>query len=133
MTLRHEDITRQIIRAFYTVYNALGHGFLEKAYEKALAIELRKMGLDVVQQAPITIYYAGQVIGEYYADLLVAGTVIVEIKAAQKLIKQHEAQLLNYLKATPYEVGLLLNFGPKPDFKRRIYDNEKKGLPTWLR
>ncbi len=131
MALRHEDITRQIIRAFYTVYNALGHGFLEKAYENALAIELRKMNLDVVQQAPITIYYAGQVIGEYYADLLVADTIIVEIKAVQKLVEQHEAQLLHYLKATPYEVGLLLNFGPKPDFKRRIYDNEKKGLPAW--
>ncbi len=131
MTLRHEDITRQIIRAFYTIYNALGHGFLEKAYENALVIELRKMDLDAVQQAPITIYYAGQVIGEYYADLLVADTVIVEIKAVQKLVEQHEAQLLNYLKATPYEVGLLLNFGPKPEFKRRIYDNEKKGLPAW--
>jgi len=131
--LRHENITRQIIKAFYAVYNALGYGFLEKVYENALAIELRKMGLHVMQQASITVYYAGQVVGEYYADLLVADAVIVEIKAVQKLTEQHEAQLLNYLKATPYEVGLLLNFGPKPDFKRKIYDNERKGLPTWRR
>jgi len=131
MLIKHEQLTEQIIKAFYTVYHALGYGFLEKVYENALAIELRKMGLAVVQQAAIKVYYAGAVVGEYYADLLVADAVIVEIKAVQALLKEHEAQLLNYLKATPYEVGLLLNFGPKPDIKRKVYDNERKGGLGW--
>ena len=126
--MKHGELTEQIIRAFYNVYNTLGYGFLEKVYENALAIELRKMGLAAVQQAPIMVYYAGAVVGEYYADLLVADAVIVEIKAARGLAAEHEAQLLNYLKATPYEVGLLLNFGPKPELMRKVYDNERKGV-----
>ena len=89
------------------------------------------MRLKVVQQAEIKVYYAGVVVGEYYADLLVADAVIVEIKAARTLLAEHEAQLLNYLKATPYEVGLLLNFGPKPEIKRKVYDNERKGGFGW--
>ena len=89
------------------------------------------MRLKVVQQAEIKVYYAGVVVGEYYADLLVADAVIVEIKAVRALLKEHEAQLLNYLKATPYEVGLLLNFGPKPEIKRKVYDNERKGGLGW--
>ena len=131
MIVKHEQLTKQIIQAFYTVYNALGYGFLEKVYENALAIELRKMGLTVIQQAEIKVYYTGVLVGKYYADLLVAGAVIVEIKAVQELLKAHEAQLLNYLKSTPYEVGLLLNFGPKPGIKRKIYDNERKGSRSW--
>jgi len=127
MLIKHEQLTEQIIRAFYTVYHTLGYGFLEKVYENSLAIELRKMGLAVVQQAEIKVYYAGVVVGEYYADLLVADAVIVELKAARALLAEHEAQLLNYLKATPYEVGLLLNFGPKPEIRRKVYDNERKG------
>ncbi len=127
VALKHEELTEQIIRAFYTVYHTLGYGFLEKVYENALAIELRKMGLTAVQQAPITVFYAGTVVGEYYADLLVSDAVIVEIKAARALAAEHEAQLLNYLKATTYEVGLLLNFGPKPEIRRKVYDNERKG------
>ncbi len=90
------------------------------------------MGLQVVQQAEIAVYYAGEVVGEYLADLLVAGVVIVEIKAVRILAEEHEAQLLNYLRATPYEVGLLLNFGPKPGFKRRVYDNTRKTTATWV-
>ena len=93
------------------VYNTLGYGFLEKVYGNALAIELCKLRLDVVQEARIAVCYDGEVVGEYFADLLVAGAVIVELKAARRLLEKHEAQLLNYLKATPYEVGLLLNFG----------------------
>ena len=127
MLIKHEQLTEQIIQAFYTVYHTLGYGFLEKVYENSLAIELRKMGLAVVQQAEIKVYYAGVVVGEYYADLLVADAVIVELKAARALLAEHEAQLLNYLKATPYEVGLLLNFGPKPEIRRKVYDNERKG------
>jgi GxxExxY protein len=131
MLVKHEQLTEQIIKGFYTVYRALGYGFLEKVYENSLAIELRKMRLEVVQQAQIKVYYTGVAVGEYYADLLVADAVIVEIKAVRALLKEHEAQLLNYLKATPYEVGLLLNFGPKPEIKRKVYDNERKGGLGW--
>ena len=133
MLVKHEQLTGQIIKAFYTVYHALGYGFLEKVYENSLAVELRKMKLEVVQQAEIKVYYAGVVVGEYYADLLVADAVIVEIKAVRALLAEQEAQLLNYLKATPYEVGLLLNFGPKPEIKRKVYDNERKVGLGWRR
>jgi GxxExxY protein len=129
---KHHDTTELIIRAFYSVYNTLGYGFLEKVYENAMVLELTRIGLKVVQQAPIHVYYAGEVVGEYFADLLVADAVIVELKAVQMLAAGHEAQLLNYLKATPYEVGLLLNFGPKPQIKRRAYDNDRKGGLLWV-
>ena len=131
--MKHDDITKQIIKAFYTVYGVLGYGFLEKVYENALAIELRKLGLKVAQQAQIVVYYDGHEVGVYQADLLVADAVIVELKASRALAPEHEAQLLNYLKATPYEVGLLLNFGPKPQIKRKIYDNARKGELKWTR
>ena len=131
METKHKDLTELIIKAFYTVYNSLGYGFLEKVYENALAIELRALGLKVEQQARITVYYAGQVVGEYFADLLINETVIVELKASRAIAPEHEAQLLNYLKATSYEVGLLLNFGPEPQIKRKVYDNERKGSLNW--
>ncbi|MGA9348991.1 MAG: GxxExxY protein [Anaerolineae bacterium] len=122
----HEEITGAIIKAFYMVYNTLGYGFLEKVYENALVHELTKLGLKVCQQMPIKVYYAGQLVGEYFADLVVEGCVIVEIKAAESLRPEHAAQLLNYLKATEIEVGLLLNFGPKPEFTRKIFTNDRK-------
>ena len=131
--MKHNDITELIIKAFYTVYGVLGYGFLEKVYENALAIELRKLGLKVVQQAQIVVYYDGHEVGVYQADLLVADAVIVELKATRALAPEHEAQLLNYLKATPYEVGLLLNFGPRPQIRRKVYDNERKGKLSWVR
>lgn len=114
------DITEKVIGAFYDVYNELGYGFLEKVYENALAMALRSTELDIRQQAPISVTFRGTTVGEYFADLLVENCVIVEIKAAEKLSPSHEAQLLNYLKATRVEVGLLVNFGPSPDFKRRV-------------
>jgi len=132
MTAKHKALTQQIIGAFYTVYNTLGYGFLEKVYENALAIELRALGLKVEQQARIAVYYAGEVVGEYYADLLINDTVILELKATRTIAPEHEAQLLNYLKATPFEVGLLLNFGPEPQIKRKTYDNERKGEMAWV-
>jgi len=132
LDFKHTDVTELIIKAFYKVYNTLGYGFLEKVYRNALAIELRQLGLEVVPEARILVYYDGEVIGEYFADLLVAGVVIVELKAAKKLVEAHEAQLLNYLKATPYEVGLLLNFGPQPEIKRKAFDNSRKGSLRWL-
>ncbi len=95
MDFKHTDITELIIKAFYKVYNTLGYGFLEKIYGNALAIELRNLGLEVIQEARIVVYYDGQAVGEYFADLLVAGVVIVELKAVKKLLEEHEAQLLN--------------------------------------
>ena len=123
---KHSKLTEEIIGAFFTVYNALGYGFLEKAYANALKLELVKRGLKVNQEFPIVVRYLDQVVGEYYADLVVNDLVIVEIKATKTLLQEHEAQMLNYLKATPYEVGLLLDFGPKPEQKRRSFDNSRK-------
>jgi len=129
---KHSKTTDTILKGFYTVYNTLGYGFLEKVYSNALALELRKLGLTVVQESRIAVHYAGLVVGEYFADLVVNDAVIVELKAAKTLAAEHEAQLLNYLKATPYEVGLLLNFGPKPQIKRKAFDNARKGSMSWL-
>jgi len=123
---KHSDLTEQIIGAFYAVYSALGYGFLENVYVKALMIELKRRGMKVDDEFQINVYYLGQQIGEYYADLIVNELDILEIKAVKNLVDEHEAQLLNYLKATPYEVGLLLNFGPKPETKRRSFDNTRK-------
>jgi GxxExxY protein len=123
---KHSDITEQILAAFYTVYSALGYGFLEKVYKNALKIELEKHGLKVNKEYEIQVCYSCEIVGEYFADLIVADRVIVEVKAVKVLAQEHEAQLLNYLKATPYEVGLLLNFGPKPEQKRRSFDNDRK-------
>ena len=127
---KHSEITERILAAFYAVYPSLGYGFLEKIYVRALMVELERRGLKVLHEFPIKVYYAGQLIGEYFADLIVNDAVIVEVKATKVLLDEHEAQLLNYLKATPYEVGLLLNFGPKPQQKRRSFDNTRK--EWWL-
>src|SRR5439155_18635114 len=121
--------TEKILKAFYHVYNVLGYGFHEKVYENALVITPRKMGLRVQPQAPIKVYFEGEQVGEYFADLLVEDCVIVELKAAEGTVEEHEAQLLNYLKATKREVGLLLNFGPKPEVKRKVFDNSRKTPP----
>ena len=127
----HEEITSQIIAAFYVVYNTLGYGFLEKVYENALALELQKRGLRVSRQVSIQVHYEGQVVGTYFADILVEGKVVLELKAAEDIVKAHENQLVNYLKATDLEVGLILNFGPEPGFKRKIFTNTRKpGLKT---
>lgn len=130
---KHKDITELIIKAYYTVYNALGYGFLEKVYVAALIIEMQNLGLEVARNVVVPVYYSGQVAGEYFADLVVGGVVIVEVKAARALAPEHEAQLLNYLRATPYEVGLLFNFGPKAQFKRLVYDNARKPSATWMK
>lgn len=118
---KHTEITEPIIRAFYKVYNILGYGFLEKVYENALFVELEAMGLSVEKQKPITVYYEDEIVGEYFADLVVEEHVIVELKASKALRKEHEFQLINYLKATEIEVGLLLNFGEKPELKRKVF------------
>ena len=120
---KHRGVTEQIIRIFFKVYNVLGYGFLEKLYESAIMIELREAGIPAASQHPIEVHYNKELIGEYYADILVDDKVIVEIKATRTLAPEHEAQLLNYLKATDIEVGLLLNFGPEPQIKRKALDN----------
>ena len=121
---KHNGITEGIIRAFYKVYNTLGYGFLEKVYENSLFYELVKAGYLVEKQKRIKVYYEDIEVGEYYADLIVDDLVIIEIKAGEGLIEEHEYQLINYLKATDKEIGLLLNFGKKPQFKRKIFSNK---------
>lgn len=124
MQFKHQEITDKIIKAYYNVYNTLGYGFLEKVYENALMIELKSFGLSCVKQKPISVYFKENCVGEYFADIIVENCVILELKAAEALVEEHEAQLLNYLKATEIEIGLLLNFGKKPQFKRQIFDNK---------
>jgi len=118
-----DDITYQIRGAVFEVNRVLGHGFLEKVYEKALMIELNSRGLSVGNQVPLKVIYKEKIVGEYFADLLVEGSVIVEIKAVRHLLKEHQAQLLNYLKATGIQVGLLVNFTRnKAEIKRMVLD-----------
>jgi GxxExxY protein len=124
--LKHSHITDKILEAFFRVYNILGYGFLEKVYENALLIELKKLGFLAIAQHPIRVLYDNMVVGEYFADILVDNTIIIEIKAAKAIMPEHEAQLLNYLKATQLEVGLILNFGPKAEFSRKAFDNLRK-------
>lgn len=120
----HSEITGKILEAFYRVYNTLGYGFLENVYERAMLIELRKIGLFAERQKRIEVFYEGEQVGDYFADLVVNNCVIIELKAAENLHQEHEFQLINYLKATEIEVGLLLNFGKKPEFKRKIFPNK---------
>lgn len=122
----YEDLTQGILKAFYRVYNTLGHGFLEKVYRNALTLELKQLGFDAQQERSIQVYYDSALVGEYFADIVVNDLVIVELKAAELLKPEHFAQLVNYLKATEKEIGLLLNFGKTPDFKRIIFTNDKK-------
>lgn len=124
--LKHGDITERIIRVFFDVYNELGYGFLEAVYSAAMRHALNEAGLDVESELSIPVNFRGRVIGEYRADLIVGGRVLVELKAARALEPSHEAQVLNYLKATRFEVGLLLNFGPQPTVRRFILDNDRK-------
>ena len=120
----HSELTGQIIKAFYKVYNTLGYGFLEKIYENALVIELKKMGFHLSQQYNIKVYYDGEIVGDYFADIIVEENVTIELKSAESLRKEHKLQLINYLKATEKEVGLLLNFGKTPEFKRAIFTKD---------
>jgi GxxExxY protein len=124
----HEELTEKIIAAFYKVYNTLGYGFLEKVYERAMCIELEKMGLEFENQKPIRVFYDGQNVGDFAADIVVEELVIAELKALEFLREDDEFQLINYLKATEMEVGLLFNFGKKPEFRRKIFTNDRKNL-----
>lgn len=126
--MQHKQMTAEIINSFYKVYNTLGYGFLEKVYENALSIELKKKGLNCKRQKPITVFYENEIVGEYFADLIVNDEIIIELKACKTLIEEHEIQVINYLKATKIEVALLLNFGKTPEIKRKIYSNEFKKI-----
>jgi GxxExxY protein len=121
-----EHLTKRIISCAYKVHKTLGPGFLEKVYENALRIELEKLGIRVEQQQPINVEYEGQVVGEYYADLWVDERVVIELKAVQALAREHEVQLVNYLTATKIDVGLLLNFGPSVQIKRKFREYKPK-------
>ena len=127
--LLHADITRRVLVTFFDVYNELGAGFLESIYQGALVRALSAGQLHVDREVPIDVFFRHEVIGRYYADLVVENRVVVEIKAMRAIIPEHRAQLLHYLRSTAMEVGLLLNFGPRPQFQRLVYSNQlKRGL-----
>jgi GxxExxY protein len=126
--LKHSGLTGKIIGVFYEVYNELGHGFLESTYAQALLVASEESGLSIAREVPVPVWFHGRKIGQYYADLIVEGVVLLELKAARTLESAHEAQLLHYLRATDIEVGLLLNFGLRPQFRRLLFDNERKKI-----
>ena len=127
---KYKELTDRVIQAFYCVYNELGFGFLENVYQNALYFELLTKGFKVEPQKSIDVYYQTQLVGKYKADLIVNDLVILELKAVDCLIAEHELQLINYLKATDKEVGLLLNFGMKPEIRRKAFDNDRKKIIT---
>jgi GxxExxY protein len=122
----HPELTEKIIGIFYQVYNELGYGFLESVYEAAMSVALAEAGLSVCPQFPVSVHFRGRSIGEFKIDLLVENIVTLELKAARTLDASHEAQTLNYLRATNIEIALLLNFGPKPEIKRLVFSNARK-------
>lgn len=132
--LKHRDLTQKIIGVFYEVYNELGHGFIESVYEAAFEVALTSKGLTVLRQIEVPVWFRGHRIGDFTADMLVEKSVLLELKAGRALNAAHEAQLLNYLRATEIEVGMLFNFGLKPEFKRMAFDNSRKqsGRPKLL-
>lgn len=128
----HADVTEKVIGVFYDVYNELGHGFIESIYQKAMVIALEAKGIRVQQQVDVPVWFRQQRLGVFAADLIVEDCVIVELKAVRSIDPAHEAQLLHYLRATEIEIGLLLNFGVKPEVKRKIYDNPRKAVRAAL-
>ncbi|TAF45069.1 MAG: GxxExxY protein [Runella slithyformis] len=128
MDILHKELTEAILKVYYDVYNELGYGFLEKVYQNSMYLELKARGFYVEAQKQIKVNFKGVEVGEYYADLIINEKVILELKAAEYIVEQFEFQLINYLKATNIEVGLLLNFGKKPEFRRKIFENSRKKL-----
>jgi GxxExxY protein len=133
MELKHAEITGPLIDVFFLVYKTLGLGFLEQVYMNSMIVAGKRFGLDIRKKYPIRVSFEGMIVGRYEADLLVNRTVIAELKTTRTLTPQHEAQLLNYLKATEYEVGFLFNFGPKAQYRRMIFDNARKGSLSWIK
>lgn len=130
---KYSDLTEQIISAYYEVYGELGGGFLESVYEEAMAVVLKSRGISFQKQVAIPVWFRGEKIGFYEADLVVNGCVLVELKACKALDAAHQAQLLHYLRATDIEIGLLLNFGPRPQVRRLAFDNQRKKISVPLR
>jgi GxxExxY protein len=126
--LKHAELTDKIIGVFYDVYNELGHGFLESTYAEAMVVALEEAGLAATREVAVPDWFRGRKVGQYFADLLVNNVVLLELKAGRTLESAHEAQLLHYLRATEIEVGLLLNFGPRPQLRRLLFDNERKKI-----
>ncbi len=124
--MKYEDLTSKIINIFHGVYNELGYGFLEKVYQNAFYFALLDAGFEVEAQKKINVYFRNRLVGEYFADIVINGVILLELKAVESLTEAHERQILNYLNATDIEVGLLFNFGPKPEVKRKVFDNDKK-------
>ncbi|MCU0425287.1 MAG: GxxExxY protein [Candidatus Kapabacteria bacterium] len=124
--MQHSELTEQIIKVFYHVYNTLGHGFLEKVYHKSMLLALQKSGLQCESEYPLNVYYEGTVVGEFFADIIVENKVILELKAVSAIHPVHETQLVNYLRASTIEVGLLLNFGTSADVRRKVLSNDRK-------
>lgn len=124
----YKEKTDLIINAFYKVYNRLGYGFLERVYHNSFIVELQKNGFDIKSEYPIKVTYEGVEVGDYFADIIVDNCIIIEVKATKMLQEEHECQLLNYLKATEIEVGLLFNFGRMPSFKRKLFTNDRKNI-----
>jgi GxxExxY protein len=132
MELLHKDLTDKIIQVFYKVYRELGYGFLEKVYHNAMLIELTLQGISCQSQQKINVFYQGRNIGEYFSDITVNGLIILELQASEVLVEANENQLINYLRATEFEVGLLLNFGKNPEIRRKIFTNDRKKLSSKL-
>lgn len=126
--LKHAELTDRIIGVYYDVYNELGYGFLESVYEESMAIALREAGLGVQRQVAVPVLFRGRQVGDFRADLLVEDKILLELKSTRTLDRSHEAQLLHYLRATEIEIGLLLNFGERPQFRRLLFDNERKRI-----
>ncbi len=127
---KHSELTELIIGIFYGVYNELGFGFLESVYRRALQMALQSKGLTVQAEVPVAVFFRGKNVGDFRADLVVNGCVLLELKTAEGIAIVHEAQLLNYLKATTLEVGLLLNFGPRPQVRRLVFDTARKQIKS---
>lgn len=130
-TYKHAELTKQIIGVFYDVYNELGFGFLESVYRNSFRLALQEKGLIVEDEVSTPVYFRGQKVGDFKADLIVSKIILLELKTAETLVPAHEAQILNYLRATSLEVGLLFNFGPKPQVRRLLFDNERKRVRTF--
>ncbi len=130
---KHSDLTGKILGEFFQVHKELGYGFSEKVYENPLLILLTELGMKAEPQVHLQVYFHDRKVGEYIADLIVDDVVLLELKAGERIVEDHAAQLLNYLKATQIEVGLVLNFGPAAEFRRKVYDNERKGTLSWIK
>ena len=130
---KYADLSEKIIKVFYQVHSELGFGFSEKVYQKAYGIALREAGMKVDEQVSIKVYFRSQLAGEFFADMIINEIILLELKSAGSILEEHEAQLLNYLKASEIEVGYVMNFGKSASFKRKVLDNDRKGSLHWTR